>query len=68
MDDDARGSSESEAVKQLVADMFHEGFEPAILVFVHTDGTTRLLHREGVDAEDLLRFLLATGAAREVRH
>lgn len=68
MDDGARDSSESEAVKVIVADMLHEGFEPAILVFLHADGNTRLLHREGLDAEDLLRFLLATGIACELRH
>lgn len=68
MDDDAHSSSEPEAVKQIVAEMVDDGFMPAILVFVAQDGTTRLWHREDLDAEDLMHFLLATGVAREVRH
>ena len=68
MDDDARSSSEPEAVKQIVTEMIDDGFAPVVLVFLSPDGTTRLWHRADVDAEDLMRFLVATGAAREVRH
>lgn len=68
MDDDARSSSEPEAVKRIVAEMVDDGFSPVILVFLAPDGATRLWHREDLDAEDLMRFLLATEAAREVRH
>lgn len=68
MDDDARSSCEPDAVKQIVTEMLSDGFQPAILVFLAPDGTTRLWHRQDLDAEDLMRFLLATGVAREVRH
>lgn len=59
---------EAKPVREIVEAMLDEGFRPAILVFVAPDGMTRLWHRDDLDAEDLMRFLLATGAAREVRH
>lgn len=68
MDDDARRTSEPEAVKQIVTEMIDDGFAPVVLVFLSPDGTTRLWHRADVDAEDLLRFIVAAGAAREVPH
>lgn len=55
-------------VGEIVETMLHDGFRPALLVFLAPDGTTRLWHREDLDAEDLMRFLLTTGAAREVGH
>lgn len=50
-------------VREIVETMLDDGFKPAILVFLAPDDTTRLWHREDLDAEDLMRFLLATGAA-----
>lgn len=59
---------DAEPVREIVETMLDDGFRPAILVFLAPDGTTRLWHREDLDAEDLMRFLLATGVAREVGH
>lgn len=67
MDDDALSSREPEAVRQNVTDMIDEGFAP-VSVFISPDGTTRLWHRDGLNAEDLLRFVLAAEGAREVQH
>lgn len=59
---------EAEPVREIVEAMLSDGFQPAILVFLAPDGTTRVWHREDLDAEDLMRFLVASGTAREVRH
>jgi len=60
--------SESERVREIVDQMRREGFAPALLVFIAADGTSRSVFREGIDLEDLLRFLLASEATREVPH
>ena len=68
MDDDALSTREPAAVRQNVTDMIDDGFAPVVSVFISPDGTTRLWHRDGLDAEDLLRFVLVAECAREVQH
>lgn len=68
MNDDALSTREPEAVRQNVTDTLDDGFAPVVSVFISPDGTTRLRHRDGLDAEDLLRFVLAAEGAREVQH
>lgn len=68
MNDDALSTREPEAVRQNVTDTLDDGFAPVVSVFISPDGTTRLRHRDGLDAEDLLRVVLAAEGAREVQH
>lgn len=60
--------SESERVREIVDQMLHEGFAPALLVFIAADGMSRSVFREGIDLGDLLRFLLASESPRGVPH
>lgn len=60
--------SESERVREIVDQMLREGFAPALLVFIAADGTSRSVFREGIDLEDLLRFLLASECPRGAPH
>lgn len=59
---------ETNAARDIIEGMLTDGYSAALLVFLAPDGTSRLWHREGLDAKDFLRFLLAAEVAREVRH
>ncbi|MBY0275900.1 hypothetical protein K2Z84_11190 [Candidatus Binatia bacterium] len=48
--------------------MLREGFAPALLVFIAADGTSKSIFREGIDLEELLRFLLASESLRGLPH
>lgn len=60
--------SEPERVREIVEQMLQEGFAPALLVFIAADGASRSVFREGIDLEDLLRFLLASECPQGLRH
>lgn len=60
--------SEPERVREIVEQMLREGFAPALLVFIAADGTSKSIFREGIDLEDLLRFLLASESLRGLPH
>ncbi|MBX9718493.1 MAG: hypothetical protein K2X36_06575 [Microbacteriaceae bacterium] len=59
---------ETDAARDIIERMQDDGYSPTLLVFLAADGTSRLWHREGLDAEDFLRFLLAAEVARGARH
>lgn len=60
--------SEADRVRAIVEKMLGEGFAPALLVFVAVDGTTRSVFRDGVELEELLRFVLASECPQRPLH
>lgn len=60
MRDDARADAEPDALRRIVVEMLAEGFTPCVLVFIDRAGSTRIFHREDLDADEILRMALRT--------